>query len=170
MFDFFLSGKIKKSTLFLVSHPQLSIISQQVIGKGRDFFAGNPEMQAYFDRFRSAEEFLRNYKEFMPEAQAHELIHQAGINTFPKPIGIPENFRVKISSEGAGIIYFHPKHSHTSIRVMPGKPYSPNPAQQKPYVIYKENGQVLNKFGEAVDGKSLEAHIPLDEFIFPINR
>ena len=98
------------------------------------------------------------------------MIHQNGILTFQRPTGIPENYLVKITEKGAGMEYVHPTNKNLSVRVMPGNPYSPNPAQQKPYVIYKENGQVLNKFGKAIDGKSPEAHIPLDEFIFPINR
>jgi hypothetical protein len=40
----------------------------------------------------------------MPEAQVRELIHQTGIPTFPKPKGISENFRVKISNR---IVLFH---------------------------------------------------------------
>lgn len=38
--------------------------------------------------------------------------------------------------------------------------------QENPYVIYKKHGQTLDKFGNIVDKKSLEAHIPLDEFLF----
>ena len=137
---------------------------EQVIGKGRDFFAGNPEMQASFDRFRNAEEFLRNYREFMPEAQAHELIRQAGINTFPKPIGIPENFRVKITNNGVGMKYIHPNHEQTYVRIMPGKPHSRNPAQQKPYVTWMKNGEALDKNGNVVDKRSFEAHILIEDF------
>ncbi len=33
---------------------------QQVVGKGRDFFAGHPELQASYDRFQAAEKFLQN--------------------------------------------------------------------------------------------------------------
>ena len=70
----------------------------------------------------------------LPEAQAHELIRQTGIQTYRKPGDIPETFRVKITSDGAGIKYVHPSNEQTYIRVMPGKPHSRNPAQQKPYV------------------------------------
>lgn len=39
----------------------------------------------------------------MPELQARELIEKTGIRTFPRPSGIPENFRVQISDKGAGM-------------------------------------------------------------------
>ena len=52
---------------------------------------------------------------------------------------------------------------------MPGKPYSPNPHQQKPYVIQRLHNKALDKFGNLVDPKSPEAHIPIDEFIYMEN-
>jgi hypothetical protein len=109
---------------------------------------------------------LKPYKEFMSEFQCKELIHKTGIPTFPRPAGIPENFRVRISNKGAGLMYVHPSHTHTSIRVMPGKPHSPFPYQQKPYVIYKRNGNTLDKFGNVVDPAAPAAHIPIEEFVF----
>lgn len=63
--------------------------------------------------------------------------------------------------------YVHPTNTHTRIRVMPGKPYSPNLKQQKPYVIYRKHGKILDNFGNIVDGASEEAHISLEEFIYP---
>ena len=109
----------------------------------------------------------------MPESQARELIHQTGIRTFPRPQGIPENFRVKLSNEGAGMKYVHPTDEGTYIRVMPGKPHSPWPYQQKPYISYVKNGQYLDKNGNPFDrhGTTLskhatEAHIPYDEFVY----
>jgi hypothetical protein len=95
-----------------------------------------------------------------------EISHYTGVRTFPRPFGIPENFRVKLSDGGAGMLYVHPQHTHTSIRVMPGKPHSPNPSQQKPYVIHMKDGKTLNKFGQVVTNNSPEAHIPLEEFIY----
>jgi len=61
--------------------------------------------------------------------------------------------------------YVHPDHEHTYVRVMPGKPHSLNPCQQKPYVSYVKNGQYLDKYGKVINGKSPEAHIPIDEFV-----
>ena len=102
----------------------------------------------------------------MPESQARELIHQTEIRTFPRPQGIPENFRVKLSNEGAGMKYVHPTDEGTYIRVMPGKPHSHYPCQQEPYVNYRMNGQSIDKFGKKVSNESIEAHIPLEEFIY----
>ena len=49
---------------------------------------------------------------------------------------------------------------------MPGKPHSPNSGQQKPYVIYKMHGKILDKSGNIVASSSPEAHIPLEEFVY----
>jgi len=103
----------------------------------------------------------------MSESQARELIHQTGVKTFPRPPGIPENFRIQISDRGAGIKYLHPKHTHTSIRVMPGKPHSPFPYQQNPYVIHMKDGKCIDKFGNnLLNGDAPEAHIPYNEFVY----
>jgi hypothetical protein len=139
---------------------------ERVVGKGRDFFAGNPEMQASYDLFENAGKVLGEYKGFMTESQALELIQQTGVRTFPRPIGIPENFRVKISNDGAGIKYIHPHHEQTYIRVMPGKPHSKNPNQRNPYVVQMKNGKTLDKFGNVVHRDSPEAHIPINEFTY----
>lgn len=116
-----------------------------------------------FDR---AQEFLKAYKGFMPEAKVRDLIHQAGIKTFPRPMGLPENFKVRISDRGAGMEYIHPTNNHIRVRVMPGKPHSPLPYQQKPYVIEMKEGNFLDKYGNIVNKKSPGAHIPFEEFIY----
>ncbi|MES2200075.1 MAG: hypothetical protein V4489_07915 [Chlamydiota bacterium] len=64
------------------------------------------------------------------------------------------------------MIYMHPEHNHTSIRVMPGKPHSPNPNQQRPYVNHRVNGKSLDKMGNVVAYDSSGAHILIDEFIY----
>jgi hypothetical protein len=102
----------------------------------------------------------------MSESQAGELIHQAGIKTFPRPPGIPENYRVKISDNGAGMKYVHPTDEGTYIRVTPGKPHSPFPYQQKPYVSHLRNGNFLDKNGNIVGRKDPAAHIPVEEFVY----
>lgn len=132
----------------------------------KDIFK-DPALQQSYKLFESAECFLEPHrKNFMPESQIRDLIHQTGIRTFPRPAGIPENFRVRLSDGGAGMLYVHPEHTHISIRVMPGKPHSPNPNQQTPYVIYMKNGKALDKHGNIVNKKAPEAHIPLDEFTY----
>ncbi len=65
--------------------------------------------------------------------------------------------------------YVHPVHEETYIRVMPGKPHSPNPCQQKPYVVQMKDGKVLDKLGNQVLRDAPEAHIPLEEFVYRNN-
>ncbi len=65
-----------------------------------------------------------------------------------------------------GIEYVHPSKEKTSIRVMPGMPHSPNPSQQKPYVVQLIENKGVDKYGNLVSPKSPEAHIPLNEFIY----
>ncbi|HSX03339.1 MAG TPA: hypothetical protein VLG76_01275 [Rhabdochlamydiaceae bacterium] len=124
-------------------------------------------MRESFEKFDKAKVFLKPYsKEYITETQARELIHQAGINTFPRPKGIPENYRIKISDKGAGMLYIHPENVHTSVRVMPAKPHSPLPCHHRPYVIHNKDGKTFDKFGNIVDSSSPEAHIPLEEYIW----
>jgi len=140
---------------------------ERITGKGRDFFAGNPEMQASYDLFRNAQTTLKPYtKKPMSEVEARSLIHQTGVKTLPKPAGIPEDYAIIISEKGAGMIYVHPNDSTTSVRVMPGKPHSPLPHQQQPYVIQMKDGEVLDKFGNIVKDTSPEAHIAYEEFVY----
>lgn len=125
-----------------------------------------PSMKESCKLYENAQKILKPYKEFMSELQVRELIHQTGVRTFPRPPGIPENFRVKILKKGAGMIYVHPNHTHTSVRVMPGKPHSSYPHQQKPYINHIKDGQALDRFGNIVKTDSPEAHIPYEEFVY----
>ena len=125
-----------------------------------------PPLRESFELFDKAQEFLKPYKGFMSESEARALIHQTGIKTFPRPPGIPENYRVQISDKGAGLEYVHPINPHIRVRMMPGKPHSPFPHQQKPYVIQTKEGKALDKFGNKVDTRSPEAHIPYEEFMY----
>ena len=118
-------------------------------------------------KFNYAETFLEPYcKSFLSETQVRELIYQTGIQTFPRPASIPENFIVRITDRGAGMEYMHPTNPHISVRIMPGKPHSPNPSQQKPYVIQKKNGKAFDKHGNLISLKATEAHISIEEFIY----
>lgn len=105
----------------------------------------------------------------LPEQTARKILHQAGFTTFKRPRGIPENYIVMISERNEGMIYRHPKHPETSIRVirvMPGSPSSLFPAQQKPYVKQMINGRSLDKYGNFVSKNSAEAHISLSEYVY----
>ena len=126
----------------------------------------SPPMKESFEFFERAQSFLKPYKGFIPESQARALIHQTGIKTFPRPNGIPNNFRIKITKKGAGMSYVHPVNEQISVRVMPGKPHSPLPHQQNPYVIQIKDGRALDRHGNWVSPESTEAHIPINEFTY----
>jgi hypothetical protein len=49
---------------------------------------------------------------------------------------------------------------------MPGKLHSPNPKQQKPYVIQTKDGKAFDKYGNLISPEQPEAHIPFEEFIY----
>ena len=122
-------------------------------------------MLASIQKFKKAEEYLSPYKGvYMPEAKLRKLIQEAGLEAVPRPKGIPENFRVKVADKYSGIVYMHPEHEHTSIRVMFGKPHSPWPAQQQAYVVVQKNGSFYDKFGQTHKSLSPAVHIPLEEF------
>lgn len=142
---------------------QLDIAVSSVV----DRIYSNQAMLESAQRFKYAQKFLQPYGgQYLPEVQIRKLIHQTGIRTLPRPKGVPENFRVKLSKKGAGMKYVHPKDTGTYVRVMPGKPHSTFLYQQKPYVNQRVNGKSLDKHGKLVSNESPAAHIPLEEFFF----
>jgi len=127
-------------------------------------------MQESVALYKKAQDALKPYaKKPMPEFKVRELIHETGIPTFERPKGIPENFLVMVADKGAGMEYVHPTNSHIRVRVMPGKPHSPNPSQQQPYVIQQKSGKAFDKYGKLIDLEKTEVHIPLEEFIYRNN-
>jgi len=124
-------------------------------------------MSESFNFFEKAQQSLKPHTKVpMLEEMARKYIHDAGVLTFPKPIGIPENYIVKITDKGAGMEYSHPTNVHLSVRVMPGKSHSEYIHQQKPYVVQMKDGKALDKFGNKVDKRSPEAHVPIDEYFY----
>jgi|GEM_PF-2446811 len=119
------------------------------------------------EKFKNTEGFLKTLKgKKFTETEVRKIIHQAGFATFPRPKGIPNNFIATFSDRGCGMKYIHPNNPHISIRVMPGKPYSPMPYQRNPYVIQKRDGKAFDRYGRLVPHEAPEAHIPFDEFIY----
>ena len=102
----------------------------------------------------------------MSEAQVRDLIHSIGLPTFPRPKGIPNEYRIKLSKKPGGVKYVHRNDEGTYVRIMPGKPHSKNLKQQKPYVNQRINGQSIDKNGNKVLNNSEESHILLEEFSF----
>ena len=120
------------------------------------------------DQFKKVESVLKAYKgQFFTETTARNILHEAGFETFPKPKNLPNSFRVQLSDKGGGMKYVHPDHSYESVRVMPGKPHSQNVYQQKPYITHHtKDGLAYDKYGNKVSQDSIEAHIPLKEFVY----
>jgi RHS repeat-associated protein len=87
----------------------------------------------------------------------------------PKPAGIPDNWIEKPSDKGGGTEYVNPENPNDRVRTMPGDPNSPNPSQQKPYVV-DQNGGYRDVNGNPIPGpkpgQTPEAHIPYDDFKF----
>jgi len=124
-------------------------------------------MTVSLERSKNAKIFLQPYKgQYFSEIQVRELIHQTGIRTFPRPKGIPENYRVKLSNKPGGMKYAHPENEGSYVSVMPGKPHSPFSQQKGPYVNHRINGKSLDKFGNIVSNDLPEAHIPINEFVY----
>lgn len=135
-----------------------------------DFLINNPHLIESWQFFKKAEAALKPYsKTFMPEAEARALIEAQGIRTFPRPEGIPDNFLVRITDKGGGMEYVDPTNHKISVRVMPGKPHSPNPCQQNPYAIQRHNDIGFNKFHNDARLDSTDSHIPLEEFTYKRN-
>jgi tetratricopeptide (TPR) repeat protein len=127
----------------------------------------SPSMQESFALHKKAQDFLEPYvKQPMPESQVRELIHTTGIQTFPRPKGIPENYIVSVSDKGVGMKYIDPKNNHSYVRIMPGKPHSSLPHQQKPYANQRIHGKSVDKNGSTVPNDAPEAHIPLEDFVY----
>lgn len=127
----------------------------------------SPLMQESVALHKRAREVLKPYvKKTMPENKVRELIQETRIPTFPRPKGIPENYVVTIAEKGAGMKYIDPSDTGTFVRVMPGKLHSPYPRQQKPYINQRIKGKSIDKNGNIVLNDSIEAHIPIEEFVY----
>lgn len=121
------------------------------------------------EKFKVDQEFIRKTfgKKPYTEEEIRSFILSRGYLLPERPKGIPENFVTRFSDRGCGISYHDPiKPEYNSVRLMPGKPYSPNPAQQQPYVIQLKDGKALNIEGESVLPKSTAAHIPVEKYVY----
>jgi RHS repeat-associated protein len=80
-----------------------------------------------------------------------------------RPPNVPADWVKQPSKKGGGTVYVDPKNPHNRVRVMPGNPNSPNPAQRQPYMKVQVNGQTVDANGNPVPSDSPEAHIPLSK-------
>lgn len=154
------------TTLSAAKSPFLKLEDIVVQSKNEAFLRS----QGLWDSFvkcKKAEIYLGQFKnKCLTETEIRSLIHETGMSTFPRPAGIPEHYQIMLADRGAGMKYVRPGKDEVCIRVMPGKPHSPNPMQQKPYVTVEKDGYCFDKYGNSVKKNSPEAHIPLDEFVY----
>ena len=88
------------------------------------------------------------------------------VNIAQRPQGVPSNWIQQSTRGDGGKLYVNPLNPHDRIRSMPGNPFSPNVGQQNPYIVRQLNGKYLDRFGNSIPKKSLESHIPYDDFTF----
>ena len=118
-------------------------------------------------RLKDNKELFRKYRnQNLSEYQIRKILHGAGYSTYPKPIGIPDNWKVEITKKGGGMKYINPENKHEFIRIQPGNPGSSNSVQKKPYIIHQKAGKAIDKNGNLVSRESVDAHVPLNEFRF----
>ena len=92
---------------------------------------------------------------------------RSGWEPAPRPRGVPENWVATPSDRGGGTKFVDPSNPHNHVRVMAGNPSSPYPNSRRPYVRLQLHGQAIDNAGNAVSRTSADAHIPLEDFIFP---
>lgn len=84
-----------------------------------------------------------------------------------RPKGVPVTWIAQPTRSGGGTRFVDPSNPHNSVRVMPGNPNSPFPNSQRPYVRHIRDGNSLDIEGKVVSKTSPDAHIPLEEFVWP---
>jgi hypothetical protein len=83
-----------------------------------------------------------------------------------RPGGIPQHWQIAPTRKGGGRRFTNPRDPHDHVRVMPGNPDSPNPAQRAPYAKRMKNGVAYDARHRPVDRRSPAAHVPLQDFRF----
>lgn len=82
-----------------------------------------------------------------------------------RPKNIPKDW-VKSSTKKDGVQYTDPKDPGNYVRIERADPRSSQPGQRYDYVRWQKNGRALDKNGNAVKAKSLESHVPIEDFNF----
>jgi hypothetical protein len=106
---------------------------------------------------------------FNSEADGDEPNGEANSPPDNRPDGVPSDFvKEGPSKKGDGEVYVNPENPlGDRIRVMPGNPDSPNPAQREPYAKVTKGGKVVDANGNPVSGPrpstAPEAHISLGD-------
>ncbi len=118
------------------------------------------------EKTKKDKEYIKKYfgKNSYPEQEIRDNLKKMGYQIPAKPAGIPDNFIAKYA-ESPGICYHDPSNpKHEYIRLMPGNPQSPNPAQQQQYIIHYRNGKALNSDGNLFDTADLNVHISPEKY------
>jgi len=116
---------------------------------------------------RVGNELYQQFKNHpLSENQVRQILHQAEFKTFPRPKGIPYDWKVNLSEKGGGMRYICSKNNQFEVRIMPGNLTSLNPAQKTPYVKHRTDKGYLDKYGNLVKKGSFESHIPIKEYDF----
>lgn len=127
--------------------------------------SGSPALgRAYSPKISRDKDLRKLNQKSLCEEDLRKELEGFGIRTFPRPKKVPANWEASITKKSGGIIYKNPKNKNEFVRVMPGKPESPHPTQQHPYVIHIKNGLAIDEKGGKVNTDSVEAHIPLAVF------
>lgn len=125
------------------------------------------------EKYRQDKKYIQQVygKKTYPEQEIRNTLMQMGYEIPKRPESIPKNFETRYA-DGVGICYHdpaNPKYNH--IRLMPGTKYSPNQAQQTPYIIHTRDGIVRDGANNPTLPKEAKAHIPVEDFIYePINK
>lgn len=108
-----------------------------------------------------------------PEAvRASDQARSQAETAFKAQTGIPQNFVSSPSTGPGGVRFTNPQNRHEYVRVMPGNPNSPNPAQQQPYVVQTTpNGHsAVSSNGAIVPRNSEAAHVPRADFRYVTSK
>lgn len=154
-----------------------ALAEQQIITHSRKWWSKTKPIIDELKAKKGAKIDVELYRSFrdqcLSEAQVRRILHHAGFETFPKPVGIPDKWVACLSKENGGMRYrlqVPGKNGvikvRAEVRVMPGDPSAEWSSQRRPYVMHQVNGRCVNKYGKVVSRKSQEAHIPLEQYNF----
>ncbi len=97
-----------------------------------------------------------------------QIIRIKEARLFRRPQGVPKDWVRTKTKDGRGFVYTKPNTKGTTyVKIQKGNPNSTQAGQRVDNVRWQRNGQSLDKNGNAISTqKSLEAHIPVKDFIF----
>lgn len=114
---------------------------------------------------------ILRFGKYADEAEAMVGLENRGFRPPPgtraAPESVPEEWIIKQSKRGNGVMFVDPANEGNVVRVMPGNAGSKFPNSKRPYVRWQVNGQPLDANGNILKtSETAEAHIPLEQFKF----